>query len=123
MLLIYIYILNRSGPSFDPYGTPKVMFFCRLNLLFSPAHCKRWLKLLRREVLENPYASSFAISRSWFRVSSAFEKSMKIASTKLPLSETFFHFSSIFNRQCCVLWFLQNLIKRLVKNGSMYSLI
>ena len=52
-------------------------------------------------------------------MSNAFERSRKITS-KLPLSKASFHFSRIFSRQCCVLWFLRNPLGRLDKNGSVY---
>ena len=53
-------------------------------------------------------------------MSNAFERSRKITSAKLPLSKASFHFSRIFSRQCCVLWFLRNPLGRLDKNWSVY---
>ena len=46
-----------------------------------------------RASVSNPYAPNFAINKSWFNVSNAFESSIKIAQMYPPLSKTFFHIS------------------------------
>ena len=51
---------------------------------------------------EKLYIFSFVIIISWFKVSKALEKSINIAETHSPLSITFFHFSNIIIKECCV---------------------
>ena len=40
---------------------------------------------------------------------------MKIALAELTLSKASLKFSSIFNKECCVLWFLRNPVSALEK--------
>ena len=50
------YTLNGIGRSIDPCGSPAIMSFHRLKVLFTPLLCKRWFKLLQiyiGEVIEN----------------------------------------------------------------------
>ena len=50
------------------------------------------------------YAFSFAVSNSWLRQSSAFERSVSKTPKTLSLSEDLFHVSNITRRQCWVLY-------------------
>ena len=48
---------------------------------------------------------------------------MKIAMTQLPLPKVSLKFSSIFNKEFCVLWFLRNAVSIVDGKSSIYSLI
>ena len=79
-----------------------------------------WLRICGWELKENTHKFHvlLLVSRSWFTITNAFERSVKIAQTKLTLSKIYFHISSIFSKQCYVLWFLQNPFKYSTRTRS-----
>ena len=59
-------MLNRSGPSIDPCGTPDLILSYELKTLLMLVLWYRFFRLLcinLSELLENPYAFSFASKR------------------------------------------------------------
>ena len=61
---------------------------------------------------EKPYAPNLAIFKSWCIVPKAFYRSMSIAHKYPSLFSIFFQFSSMYTRQCCVLWFFLKPVNR-----------
>lgn len=61
---------KRNGLSIGPYGTPAIISSHELKLLFTPVFskcCTKQLRIYAKEIMEEPFVSSFTVNRPWFR--------------------------------------------------------
>ena len=100
-------ILNKSGLSIDPCGTPATISSHELNWSFILNLCLRSVKqpfINFNDSIEKPYPWSFATIRSCGRQSKALERSVRKAPYSFPWSNAFSQFSAMAIRQSWVLY-------------------
>ena len=101
-----MYKINSEGPKIEPCGTPNVMFYSGLELLFIVKNCFRSVKYDLNHinsVSARPYFFSLSRRIWWLQVSNAFFKSQKIAIVWLLL----FNESLILFRKCTIGWIVE----------------
>ena len=118
-------MLKRIGPNIESWGTPKSISYQELYdwfILVLFFRLVKWLWMRFRAAKLKPYESNLNFIKSFGRYSNALERSVRRAPNTFPLS-TFFHFSTIAERQCCALYPFLNRNWYLERNLSTYIII
>ena len=106
-LFVHVKSRKKKRKRFKIVLIPSFTILLLTSLIFQRINL--WIKVA--DFRENPYGSNIGRRMEKFSKSNAFDRSIRNTPMWYPLSKSFFHFSSIFIGQCCVLPFLRKSVK------------